>query len=119
MQWADGVEYMGHPKTDVRILIVANTAGLCQYVDQDALNNAPGQASAELQYMPARPRQLRLDIDGDCTLQRLYPKHSKHYTKAVYAAPAAWSTTLTAHSHMQCLWPVLPHLLMSRGYSGQ
>ena len=96
MQWADGVKYMGHPKTNVRILIVANTAGLCQYVDQDALNNALGQASAELQYVPARPRQLQLDIDGDCTLQGLYPP--KRYTKVVYAAFAAWSTTFSTHN---------------------
>ena len=46
MQWADGVEYIGHPKTNIRIFIVANTAGLCQSVNQDELNNALGQASA-------------------------------------------------------------------------
>ena len=74
MQWADGVEYMGPPK-----ILFSKYYDRYPHLDcskysrpmpvrrsrcvEKIQNNALKQASAELQYVPARPRQVRLDIE--------------------------------------------------------
>lgn len=49
--------------TQAKQMSAAHAAGLQHIVNQLGLNNALGQAAAELQYAPARPRQIQLNTD--------------------------------------------------------
>ena len=73
MQWAYGTDYTGNPRTDTRIVVVANEEGLQSYVSQDRLNLSLQQAAVELKYTPDRSRQIHLNMWGECTLQGLHP----------------------------------------------
>ena len=51
MQRADGMEYTGSPKSDLRVMTVAEVkGGLREYAKQDRLNIALTNAATELQY---------------------------------------------------------------------
>jgi len=74
MQWADGIEYTGNPKTDIRIMIVANQGGLREYVNQNRLNMAPTKAATELQYTLDRSRQIQFNVRKGHTARAVSPQ---------------------------------------------
>ncbi|DBA94327.1 TPA: hypothetical protein ACH3X1_001936 [Trebouxia sp. C0004] len=84
--WGDEQDQWCTPKRNVHFLIVANEAGLQQYMKQDRLNKGFACAS----HPPQRPtRQLRMTIQQTVTPPGLY--QPKHYSKAMTTTATAWS----------------------------
>ena len=75
-------------------MIVANEAGLKQYVNQEQLNVGFSHASTEPGYPPKRPKQLRATVDTWCRMQGLYPP--KKYPNANTDACVEWTSAKTA-----------------------
>ena len=84
--WATGKEFSSHAKWDIKFLIVANTAGLQQFVKQETLQAA--FASTLLRHPRPQIRQLRNAVTVASSLQGLYP-------------PAGFAK---ATKHMSILW---------------
>ena len=56
--WASGKEFSSHAKWDIKFLIVANTAGLQQFVKQETLQAAFANASTLLRHPRPQIRKL-------------------------------------------------------------
>ncbi len=86
--WADEQEQWCTPKRNVHLLIVANEAGLQDYVKQDKLNKGFACAS-QLGNPPQRPKQLKMTVQQTVSPPGLYPP--KHYSEATNTTATAWS----------------------------
>ena len=71
--WATGKEFSSHAKWDIKFLIVANTAGLQQFVKQETLQAALAHASTTLRHPRPQIRQLKNVVTAASSLQGLDP----------------------------------------------
>ena len=71
--WATGKEFSSHAMWDINFLIVANTAGLQQFVKQKTLQAALARASTLLRHPRPQIRQLKNVVTAASSLQGQYP----------------------------------------------
>ena len=71
--WATCKEFSSHAKLEIKTLVVANTAGLQQFVKQETLQAALAHASTVLKHPRPQIRQLKNAVTAASSLQRLYP----------------------------------------------
>ena len=101
--WATGKEFSSHAKWDIKFLIVANTAGLQQFVKQETLQAALAHASTLLRH--PRPAQNCCD----CCQQpaRTVPpsrlcKSYKGYEHTLDICRIAYSGNFAANTTHKC-----------------
>ena len=88
--WATGKEFSSHAKWDTKFLMVANTAGLQQFVKQETLQAAFAHASTLLQHPRPQITQLRNTVTAASSLQGLYPPAG--FTKAAEDMNTLWTS---------------------------
>ena len=109
--WSDGKEFAGHPKHDVLLFVVANSAGLNQYLDGRQLRQGLQTMMSET----GRPFDFEIPEDTHNSGQKVYPPRG--FEAAAAPDPVSDPATLDPDAllgmslpdsytqHIPILWP--------------